>query len=287
MDNKYYKVIGHDNHSLMAKFDYTPYLPRGKRAGKWLPKIKSLEFCHRGYHITQYWNMWAQLNCKIFEVEYKGRVLHKVTSSSGVEDQILCETIRLVKDVTKKFLDDYKNQNNTGIFNIGIRNAGDRNIGDYNTGYSNYGDFNVGSNNSGNDNVGSYNDGCCNVGSSNIGDFNTGSDNIGNFNTGSLNIGDLNTGDFNIGNNHNGFFNTESPKRCMFNKDLKVPFEQIQFPSWLNCVRNFQFKTAFNNASIADVKLTLKLPNFDYNIFKKITGISKKDFQRKLSRKEQ
>jgi hypothetical protein len=42
------------------------------------------------------------------------------------------------------------------------------------------------------------------------------------------------------------------------------------------------FCNAFENAKIEDLKKTLELPNFDYDIFEEISGISKADFQRRL-----
>jgi len=41
-------------------------------------------------------------------------------------------------------------------------------------------------------------------------------------------------------------------------------------------------KESFDNASKEDVAKTLELPNFDYNIFEEITGITKEDFDKKL-----
>jgi len=42
------------------------------------------------------------------------------------------------------------------------------------------------------------------------------------------------------------------------------------------------FRISFEAADIDDIKKTLDLPNFDYEIFEEISGISKSDFARKL-----
>jgi hypothetical protein len=41
-------------------------------------------------------------------------------------------------------------------------------------------------------------------------------------------------------------------------------------------------KIAFDKASVEEIKQTIKLPKFDYKIFEKITGISKKMIQDRL-----
>jgi len=42
------------------------------------------------------------------------------------------------------------------------------------------------------------------------------------------------------------------------------------------------FKIAFDKATVEDIELTLELPNFNYEIFEQISGISKQDFDVKL-----
>ncbi|MFW5852811.1 MAG: hypothetical protein ACOCUR_02170, partial [Nanoarchaeota archaeon] len=42
------------------------------------------------------------------------------------------------------------------------------------------------------------------------------------------------------------------------------------------------FKESFNNATKQDIKLLLKLPNFDYKVFEEISGITKKMIDNKL-----
>ena len=45
---------------------------------------------------------------------------------------------------------------------------------------------------------------------------------------------------------------------------------------------NTNRKSSFERAKKEDVAKTLELPNFDYDIFRKISGITKKDFDNKL-----
>lgn len=45
------------------------------------------------------------------------------------------------------------------------------------------------------------------------------------------------------------------------------------------------WKKSFENAEIEDIKKTLDLPNFDYDVFEEITSISKEDFDKRLNNK--
>lgn len=125
---KLYKVISKD---LKAKdggdFDYSKYLSKGKKPGKWLPKIKEVVECKQGYHVTPYWNMFIDNeHDRIFEVEVKG--IKENTSDVGVIDKYVCQSIRLCKELIVTYKDD---------LNTGNRNTGDLNTGNWNTGYFN------------------------------------------------------------------------------------------------------------------------------------------------------
>jgi len=187
------------------------------------------------------------------------------------------------------------NKNNTGNSNSGDWNSGDRNSGDSNSGYSNSGYRNSGDRNSGNWNSGNWNSG-----DSNSGDSNTGNSNSGNWNS---------------GNRNSGYFNIDEPKVRIFGKETEIKREDINFPSWIffdltewvsfqdmtdkekenntfaeftqGYLKTYEYKEAFKNnfdkAGIDDIKLTLELPNFDYDIFEEISGISKSDFDDKIN----
>ena len=123
----------------------------------------------------------------------------------------------------------------------------------------------------------------------NTGYWNTGNRNTGNWNTGNWNTGNRNTGDWNTGDWNTGFFNTITPDTILiFNKECnRDVWNSAKKPNFLYfdiVGDNYKksFKESFQKASKEDVELLLKLPNFDYNIFKEISGISKVMIQRKL-----
>ena len=303
MDNKYYKVLGADLMSPSTKFDYSPYLPKGNDAGEWLPCIESARLASDGYYISRYWNMWYKDGDRVFEVEYDAVVESNLI---GVENQLCCAKIRLLREVTDEVLKtlcakanaaDSANAQlyntgvyntgsrntgnfNTGNFNTGNRNTGNLNSGDFNTGDSNTGIDNVGDNNIGSGNVGCLNVGHSNTGGSNKGSYNAGSFNQGNANAGSFNVGSFNVGKWNIGNYQTGFFNTQEPFVRMFNKPTNLRQSQIRLPKWLNVK---DCKAAFWTAPKEDIAAVLDLPNFDYDIFEQITKIGKADFDKKLA----
>ena len=293
MDGKYYKVLGGKGLSPCTLFDYTPFLPKDGKAGAWLPEIGSAKMSSDGYYVSKYWNMWYSEGARIYEVEIDGA---DASGRYAVEDQICCRRIRLLRDATEELLPLLRDANfnlgesNTGERNIGSFNTGERNLGKRNTGKLNSGDFNTGDNNTGIDNVGDKNVGSANVGSLNIGHSNTGDGNVGSYNSGHYNKGNANSGSFNAGNRNSGkwnlgsynagFFNTRDAPLYMFDKpveNLKAP--QVVLPKWLNSPNP---RDSFESAAPGDIAKTLQLPNFDYAVFEKITGISKADFDRKL-----
>ena len=169
------------------------------------------------------------------------------------------------------------------------------------------GDSNSGDSNSGDSNSGDSNSGHCNSG-----DRNSGHCNSGHCNSGDCNSGDWNSGDWNSGDSNSGHCNSNEPKKRLFNKETDV--KNIVFPNWFyfdltewinvndmsdeekekfywykttdGYLRTVDYKEAwrlsFEKSDVEDLKKTLKLPNFDYNIFEEISGINKKDFDRKL-----
>lgn len=109
---------------------------------------------------------------------------------------------------------------NQGSMNVGKRNCGGLNVGDYNSGFTNTGDWNHG-----NQNTGEFNCGYFNSGSDNKGNDNSGQSNFGNYNTGNANIGHYNTGDWNITNHMTGCFNTCEQTIYLFNKPSSWTYE--------------------------------------------------------------
>ena len=137
---------------------------------------------------------------------------------------------------------------------------------------------------------------------------NTGSDNTGNRNSGNWNSGNRNSGNWNSGDGNSGYLNTITPdtilvfnKECsreIWNKAIKPDFmyfnvlnkfiytrdmtdeEKENNPNYETLggyLRKMTYKEAWkhswNNANKENRKLVLKLPNFDNEIFKEITGI--------------
>ena len=269
----YYKVISKDGQAKDGgKFDYTKYLPKNDKPGKWLPKISDIKECEKGYHITPYWNMFISSESDlIFEVETRGL---KSQQNTGVIEKAVCESIRF----TKRFVPVYDTNSNTGNWN-----TGDRNTGDWNTGCRNPGDRNTG-----NWNTGDRNTGDLNTGDRNTGNWNTGDRNTGCRNTGCRNTGNWNTGDWNTGNRNTGYLNTGTPPVRIFNKETSIKADEIVFPVFfyfeLSSKNNYKqdFKKSFLETTKEDVEKLLKLPNFDYAIFEQISSISKKDIMKKL-----
>ena len=120
------------------------------------------------------------------------------------------------------------------------------------------------------------------------------------------NSGDCNSGDWNSGDCNSGFFNTDSPPVRIFNKETNVSRDDIDFPSFLyfdltvwvsydtasdeekeehkreieicgGFLKTLSYKEAFriawNKATKEEHKKLLKLPNWDNEIFKEISGI--------------
>lgn len=162
-------------------------------------------------------------------------------------------------------------------------------------------------------NTGKGNTGCGNSGDWNSGNWNSGNSNSGDWNSGNSNSGNWNSGLFNACNHANGLFNSKAPKIYMFNKPTKLTFEEFQekhyeayellycssfrLTEWIpdynmpeeekdahpeykvqeGYLRTYTYKEAcqkmWEDFTEADKDKIKKLPNFDKDIFKEITGI--------------
>src|SRR3990167_5137675 len=208
---------------------------------------------------------------------------------------------------------------NSGNCNSGDWNSGDRNSGGKNSGNRNSGDWNSGDRNSGGKNSGNRNSGDWNSGDRNSGDWNSGDWNSGGKNSGYRNSGDWNSGDWNSGGKNSGYLNIDEPFLRIFGKETifkksdvgnKLIFPDYFYFNLINFVeisqmteqekkeyphysvtngflRVFGYKEAWKNsfekATKEDVKLTLKIPNFYYDMFEKISGITKEMIDKKLA----
>ena len=136
--------------------------------------------------------------------------------------------------------------------------------------------------------------------------INSGNRNSGDWNSGDCNSGNWNSGNWNSGNCNSGFFNTNEPFVRMFNKDTKLKKYEIDIPLfchfdltvWVSHdtateeekeEHNEEIKTcggflktldykeawrlAWNKASKEEHLEMLKLPNWDNEVFKEISGI--------------
>ena len=93
---KYYKFITKENLGPYSNFDYTEYLPKGKRKGKWLPAIEDeLETCKIGYHACKPDQLLEWCNAKLYEVEYKDEPVEDSEDS----DKVNGNQIRFVKQI--------------------------------------------------------------------------------------------------------------------------------------------------------------------------------------------
>ena len=145
----------------------------------------------------------------------------------------------------------------------------------------------------------------------NTGKGNRGKCNSGDYNSGYYNSGHCNSGWYNACAWSNGLFNTKSPKISMFNKQTRMTFEEfrekhyrayallstMRLTKWIpennmtdeekeehpsyktTCgyLKTYTYKEAcqnmWNKWSEDERNLIMKLPNFDKEIFKEITGI--------------
>ncbi len=201
--------------------------------------------------------------------------------------------------------------------NAGDYNAGDWNAGDDNAGNGNAGDDNAGSWNAGNDNAGNGNAGSYNAGNGNAGSYNAGDYNAGNWNAGGWNTGNRNAGGWNAGNCNAGYFNIDTQDTIrVFGVDCKredwiraykpsfLFFDLTEFiidtamtnkeksdhPKYKTTggyLKKYEYKEAFkkswDNASDEDKELLYKLPNFNADIFKEISGIDVNEKAKELT----
>ena len=174
------------------------------------------------------------------------------------------------------------------------------------TGFGNSGWYNSGWYNSGDNNSGWYNSG-----DNNSGWYNSGNWNSGWRNSGWYNSGWYNSGDWNLTNFSNGCFNTKPSKIYLFNKPSSWTLRTWRNSAAFNLLESIPKKSLvwvnetkmtieeklkhpeveitggylkevdetnkrqkwWDNLSDDDKKKILSLPNFDPEIFKKITGI--------------
>lgn len=215
-------------------------------------------------------------------------------------------------DGTDNSGDNNSGRENIGSFNFGMTNKGENNYGSRNQGHSNMGCSNCGSLCIGSNNIGAGNIGLENIGNDNIGRYNFGSRNYG-----SKNVGERNFGMWNRGNNNFGYFciGDNMPGNMWFNKpaanfnvaqvmyalqflDNFLPVvPQEQFAAISERIKNDELWQAHVDCEIhySDKSIIkdneknwayggkeghnslFQLPNFNPEIFEKLTGIDTKN----------
>jgi len=164
--------------------------------------------------------------------------------------------------------------------NTWLENTGNRNTGDRNTWYSNTGYRNTGNRNTGNRNTWNRNTGYCNTISPTKWLL---------FNK-ECQLWDS---DWNIIVNIPSYFyfDVETTEWISWDNMSETEKENNSFAEslwWYLKVfetdksLQMNWKKSFNESDVDDVKKTLELPNFDYNVFEEITGITKEMFDKKL-----
>ena len=107
------------------------------------------------------------------------------------------------------------------------------------------------------------------------GHFNTGNRNSGNFNTGDYNTGSYNTGEYNT-----GFLCTGKQTVEIFNKPSNLTYRELYSSKAYGVVRSIfehdknDRQGYWDSLRKDDQKQVKRLPNFDAQIFKQITGVS-------------
>ena len=221
---------------------------------------------------------------KVAEIEALGTI-----DDSGDKEKYCTNKIKIVRELTWHEVLDLVN---TGKDNTGRGNAGNWNAGNRNTGRGNAGNWNAGNRNAGNRNTGR----------GNTGDENTGDENTGNRNTGDWNSTDFSTGCFNTKEEKIRLFNKRSKWtyrdwRCSSARDLMCdcPYtktvwinekymtdsEKEENSTWKRTggylktieVTDEDRQAWWDDLDDEEQEEIKSLPNFDKDIFKKITGI--------------
>jgi hypothetical protein len=88
----YYKVLAADGVSPQHGGSGKWFIPKGKRVGKWMPAIKDIQPCTRGYHFVNIEQLPHWLGPTLYEIEVRGQVIHEA-------DKSVAEQARLVRKV--------------------------------------------------------------------------------------------------------------------------------------------------------------------------------------------
>ena len=253
--------------------------------GKTYEHKGELKICRSGFHFCR--NVADCFQYYSFDPKNRVAEVEAVGLVESDSDKSVTDKITIVREIPWAEMLELAN---TGEGCTGLRNTGNMNTGNMNTGNMNTGDRNTGNMNTGDRNTGNWN----------TGDWNTGDRNTGNMNTGDWNTGDLNT----------GFFSTITPGVTLFEKPTDMtPEEVCEIPGvkvlnwnyennwWIysrnmtdeekanhpehettgGYLKSIPFKDAcalmWGNLIEKEKKAVKAIPNFDADIFFRITGI--------------
>ena len=90
---RYYKVLDKDGcayHGGSGKY----YLPTGNRPGKWMPKIRNIVECERGYHVCQRKHLIKWVGETIWIAEGRGKKI-------VIKDKVVFEQVRLLSRLNR------------------------------------------------------------------------------------------------------------------------------------------------------------------------------------------
>lgn len=95
-----YKVILNKKSCHGGTFDWTDYLPKGNRPGKWTPPIDDVSVCSFGYHLTTDPMQWPKVGMKVYVAQGK-------PTNQILDDKSSHSSARLLRDVTDEVVPQY------------------------------------------------------------------------------------------------------------------------------------------------------------------------------------
>ena len=88
----YYKVLAADGVSPRHGGSGKWFVPKGERVGKWMPAIRDISPCSRGYHFVTLEQLPRWIGPTLYEVEVRGQIIHE-------SDKSVAEQARLVRRI--------------------------------------------------------------------------------------------------------------------------------------------------------------------------------------------
>ena len=246
------------------------------KVGKTYTMKEKPKCCNQGFHfctnIADCFKHYANNpeSTKIALVEALGDIDKEDDASKCCTNKI-----KIVKEIS--FAEAYE-LGNQGKNNTGFGNTGDLNTGYRNTGYLNTGDCNTGDRNTGDRNTGDWNTGSYNACNHSAGMFNTKEQPMYLFNKPT----DFTRDEFKnvFPNEHRLLFNSPFPLTEWITESNMTDEEKEANPSY-KTAEGYLKKRTYHEAwrimwdswTKKQQKSIKKLPNFDKDIFKEITGI--------------